>query len=236
MKQKHMLDFTTLQILFSEWSYVKHVLAADSVSCRRTWLCLFHWCSEILVRTSGFPFCSWLSLASVAAPHAPLVPAPVGLAWSSWRGSAASECSSLVCPSPGAWLWDADCAGSGRDCPPGPAPYCWGLCLGGDLLMGGRASGGWVAVRMGMQRLATCTLLPALYLKIITLLWWHRPCCVQNQTLRFCPRHWLLPSLSLLFLFSKIPVCPHSPLPLNSIWATAMCSGLQMAAGIFNMC
>ena len=102
------------------------------------------------------------------------------------------------------------------------------LLLGWGLLVGGRASGGWVAVGMGMQCIATCTLLPALYLRVLTLLGQYRPCCIRHRTLRPCLQHWLLPSLSLLFLFSKIPICPHSPLPLNSIWVTAMCSGLQM--------
>lgn len=37
-------------------------------------------------------------------------------------------------------------------------------------------------------------------------------------------------------LLQNSPACPRSPLPLNDIWAAAMCSGLQMAAGAFHMC
>lgn len=61
----------------------------------------------LLVWASGFPFCSSPSLANIAAPCAPLVPALVGLAWSLQRGSAASERSFLLCPSSGAQLGDA---------------------------------------------------------------------------------------------------------------------------------
>jgi len=42
MQQKHMLDFIALQVLFSEQSEVKRVLAAESVVHRRTWLSVFH--------------------------------------------------------------------------------------------------------------------------------------------------------------------------------------------------
>lgn len=42
MKQRHVLDLTTLQILFSERSDVKHALAAESVMYGIKWLCAFH--------------------------------------------------------------------------------------------------------------------------------------------------------------------------------------------------
>lgn len=89
-----------------------------------------------------------------------------------------------------------------------------------------------MATGTGMQCLATCTLLSALFLRVVMMVWTLLRLEPEPEAL---PAAFLPPSLSLLFLF-KIPVCPHSPLPLNSIWATAMRSVLQMAAGIFTMC
>lgn len=73
--------------------------------------------------------CSWPFLASIAAPCAPLVPAFIELSWFCQRGSAASECSSLVCP---CWV--------GQGWLTWPAFYCCGLCLVVDLFLGVRAS------------------------------------------------------------------------------------------------
>lgn len=155
MKQKHMLDFTTLQILFSD---VKCVLAAESVVRRRMWL--FHACTEILIHLPG--------PAGSAFPgdsHLPVLLLPV-------------PALSLL------WLRQAEVA----------------------------------AVGIGMWCLGTCSPLPALYIRITVLLRWCRPCALQNRTPRLSPQHLLLPSLFLLFCFSRIPICRWSPLPLKSIW------------------
>lgn len=65
--------------------------------------------------------------------------------------------------------------------------------------------------------------LPALCLRVTTLLRWCRPCSVQSRTPRLCLQHLLLPPFSLLFCFSRIPICPRSPLSLQSTWASATC-------------
>lgn len=199
MKQKHRLGFTT-HTLFSEWSDVKCVLAAGSLIHRRRWIYLFHWCTEMLIHLSvpvGFPFIADPNLLILVLTMCPTCPALVGLTWSSQRGSATSE-HSFWCAPPKEQSW-------------GMLARCW-VCrayLGQHptamylLGVGNRWSRGWVA--LGMQCFDTCALLPALYLRILTLLWWYWSCCARIWTLRLCLEHWLQPSLFLLFLFSRIP-------------------------------
>lgn len=126
-------------------------------------------------------------------------------------------------------------AGLGRAGSPGQHFTAMGFAWVG-ICSGCRSKQGWGPVGTGMQRLATSAPLPALYLRVILLLLRHQPCCVHNQTPRLCLQHWLLPSLSLLFLSSKISVCPRSPLALRSIWAPARWPCLRMAAGTRRAC